>query len=113
MRELNHEEKRVFSQLIIAAKLGSQVVRITSHYKRFNKILETWTTLMRPFKAIIRESNPKDKVFSVLDLKYGYFNTCIDPQLGIYFCFGLGYRKFSSTRLVHGFNCSPMYFFPS
>lgn len=110
VRELNYQEKGVFSQPIIVAKPGSEAVRITLDRKRVNKVFETWTTAIKPVKTMLADSNPNDEYFSILDLKDGYFNILIDPQLGRYYCFALGNKRFSFTRLVQGFNCSPMLF---
>lgn len=46
----------------------------------------------------------------MLDLKDGCFNIPSDPQLKKHFCFALGNKRFSFTRLIYGFICSPMLF---
>lgn len=65
---------------------------------------------MKPVKTMLVESNSNDKYSSVLDLKDGYFNILINPQLGRYFCFALGNRGFACNGLVQGFNFSTMLF---
>lgn len=41
VRELNPEEKRVFSQPIIEAKRGIKAVRIVLYFRRVNEVFET------------------------------------------------------------------------
>ncbi len=109
IRELAYSDRGFFSPVIFLKKPDGRV-RLVVDFQKLNRYSEVWNTHTLDTRNAVRNIDPSWRVFTVLDLRDGYFHIPVDSSLSALFCFSCFGRRFQFVTLPQGWASSAGFF---
>jgi len=103
-------DKVFMSPLMPFRKPGKKEIRVVNDFRQLNGYFPTHGRTQIDVRRVIDKVPSSWRVFSVIDLKDGFFSVPLDSAIRHLFAFQYGHRRWVYNRLPQGFSFSPILF---
>ena len=109
IQELSCFDRGFFSPVVFLKKPDGRV-RVVVNFQKLNQYSEVWNSYTPDTRTVVRAVDPSWRLFTVLDLRDGYFHIPVDPSLSRLFCFSCFGRRYRFATLPQGWASSVGFF---
>jgi len=103
-------DKVFLSPLMPFRKPGKTEIRVVNDFRQLNGYFPTHGRTQIDVRRVIEQIPSSWRLFSVIDLKDGFFSVPLDSSIRHLFAFQFGHRRWVYNRLPQGFSFSPILF---
>ena len=109
IQEVPRFDRGYFSPVVFLRKPDGRV-RVVVNFQKLNKYSEVWNSYTPDTRNAVRAVDPSWRMFTVLDLRDGYFHIPVDASLSRLFCFSCFGRRYRFVTLPQGWASSVGFF---